>query len=145
MLAKRQPGSAFKPFVYATAINTAIEADQELLTPITTVDDVPTTFWWDDKPYEPANFSNRIHGVTTLRKALMRSMNIATVKVAERVGFDRVAEVAQRAGLGDQIQPTPAIALGAYEVTPLDIAGAYTALANGGIKMKPYFIRLVTG
>ena len=143
VLAKRQPGSAFKPFVYATAINTAIEPDQELLTPITTVDDVPTTFWFDDKPYEPANFSNRIHGVTTLRTALMRSMNIATVKVAERVGFDRVAEMAQRAGLGDQIQPTPAIALGAYEVTPLDIAGAYTALANGGIKMKPYFIRLV--
>ena len=143
VLAKRQPGSAFKPFVYATAINTAIEADQEVLTPITMVDDVPTTFWWDDKPYEPANFSNRIHGVTTLRTALMRSMNIATVKVAERVGFDRVAEMAQRAGLGDQIQPTPAIALGAYEVTPLDIAGAYTTLANGGIKMKPYFIRLV--
>ena len=143
VLAKRQPGSAFKPFVYATAINTAIEADQEVLTPITTVDDVPTTFWFNDKPYEPANFSNRIHGVTTLRTALMRSMNIATVKVAERVGFDRVAEMAQRAGLGDQIQPTPAIALGAYEVTPLDIAGAYTVLANGGIKMKPYFIRLV--
>ena len=143
VLAKRQPGSAFKPFVYAAAINTAIEADQEVLTPITTVDDVPTTFWWDEKPYEPANFSNRIHGVTTLRAALMRSMNIATVKVAERVGFDRVAEMAQRAGLGDQIQATPAIALGAYEVTPLDIAGAYTVLANGGIKMKPYFIRLV--
>ena len=143
VLAKRQPGSAFKPFVYATAINTAIEADQEVLTPITMVDDVPTTFWWDDKPYEPANFSNRIHGVTTLRAALMRSMNIATVKVAERVGFDRVAEMARRAGFGDQIQATPAIALGAYEVTPLDIAGAYTALANGGIKMKPYFIRLV--
>ena len=143
VLAKRQPGSAFKPFVYAAAINTAIEADQEVLTPITTVDDVPTTFWWDEKPYEPANFSHRIHGVTTLRAALMRSMNIATVKVAERVGFDRVAELAQRAGLGDHMQPTPAIALGAYEVTPLDIAGAYTVLANGGIKMKPYFIRLV--
>ena len=162
VLAYRQPGSAFKPFVYAAAISTAIEEEvdendpfapasnapvplsREVLTPISTVDDVPTTFWWDDKPYEPSNFSNKIYGVVTLRTALVKSMNIATVKVAALAGFDRVADLAQRAGLGANIQPTPAVALGAYEVTPLDIAAAYTIFANGGLRMEPYFIRSVS-
>jgi penicillin-binding protein 1B len=152
VLANRQPGSAFKPFVYAAAVDTAIEREedplsftpQEVITPISTVDDVPTTFWWDDKPYEPSNFSNKIYGIVTLRTALSKSMNIATVKVAERAGFDRVSDLAIRAGLGANIQPTPAIALGAYEVTPLDIAASYTIFANGGNRMAPYFIRSVT-
>ncbi len=152
VLAYRQPGSAFKPFVYAAAISTAIEQEEDLfaplsrevLTPISTVDDVPTTFWWDEKPYEPSNFSNKIYGIITLRTALVKSMNIATVKVAQFAGFDRVADVAQRAGLGANIQPTPAVALGAYEVTPLDIAAAYTIFANGGERMEPYFIRSVS-
>ena len=152
VLAYRQPGSAFKPFVYAAAISTAIDQEddlfapvsREVLTPISTVDDVPTTFWWDDKPYEPANFSNKIYGLITLRTALTKSMNIATVKVAELAGFDRVADLAQRAGLGANILPTPAVALGAYEVTPLDIAAAYTIFANGGQRMEPYFIRSVS-
>ena len=177
VLAKRQPGSAFKPFVYATAIETAIEdelgdeylddgyldgeavepadaggltpvlhdgfAPKTLLTPITVIDDVPTTFWWDDKPYEPSNFANKIYGMVPLRQALYKSLNIATVKVADMAGYDKVADMGRRVGLGEAIQATPAIALGAYEVTPLDIAGAYTALANGGVKMNPYFIRNV--
>ena len=152
VLAYRQPGSAFKPFVYAAAISTAIDEEEDLfapvtrevLTPISTVDDVPTTFWWNEKPYEPSNFSNKVYGITTLRAALTKSMNIATVKVAELAGFDRVADVAQRAGLGANIQPTPAVSLGAYEVTPLDIAAAYTIFANGGLRMEPYFIRSVS-
>ncbi|MDA1314958.1 MAG: PBP1A family penicillin-binding protein [Acidobacteria bacterium] len=151
VLAYRQPGSAFKPFVYAAAIDTAIEraddplmlASHEVLTPISTIDDVPTTFWWDDKPYEPSNFENKIYGEVTMRTALVKSMNIATVKVAEMAGWERVADLAQRAGLGENVQPTPAIALGAYEVTPLDIAAAYTIFANHGLRMAPYFIRSV--
>ena len=70
-------------------------------------------------------------------------MNIATVKVAEMVGFERVAEIARRVGLGAKVLPTPAISLGAYEATPLEIAGAYTALANAGEMMMPYFVRTV--
>ncbi len=159
VLANRQPGSAFKPFVYAAAIDTALDSERgevvpisndgknpiprEVLTPISTVDDVPTTFWWNDQPYEPANFSNKIYGVTTLRNALSKSMNIATVKVAELVGFPRVADLAKKAGLGAHVLPTPALALGAYEVTPLDIAASYTIFANGGKRMEPYFIRTV--
>jgi len=142
-LAKRQPGSTFKPFVYAAAIQTALDGEGEVLTPVSTVDDVPTTFWWDDKPYEPSNFANKIHGVTTLRYALAKSINIATVKVAERAGFERVAEIARLVNMGHNIEPTPSIALGSYEATPLDIAGAYTALANYGTRMDPYFVREV--
>ena len=178
-LADRQPGSAFKPFVYAAAVGTAVEdefIDEEeedweygepeeeepepdqaevvpvlhegfvpklVLTPISTVDDVPTTFHFDDKYYEPSNFANKIYGEVTLRRALYKSLNIATVKVGELVGFDRVAEIARRVGLGEEILPTPAIALGAYEATPLEIAGAYTAFANGGEMMTPYFVRSV--
>ena len=152
VLAYRQPGSAFKPFVYAAAIDTAIEREEdplaavarEVLTPISSIDDVPTTFWWDDKPYEPSNFSNKIYGMVTVRTALVKSMNIATVKIAELAGFDRVSDLAKRAGLGENIMATPAVALGAYEVTPLDIAAAYTIFANLGVRMEPYFIRLVT-
>jgi penicillin-binding protein 1B len=148
VLAKRQPGSVFKPFVYAAAISTALENNEpfgprEVLTPISLVDDVPTTFWYDDKPYEPSNFGNQIHGLVTLRFALIHSINIATVKVAEMVGYDRVADLARAAGIGENIEPTPAIALGAYEAAPLDVAGAYTVFANGGKLVRPYFISQV--
>jgi penicillin-binding protein 1B len=149
VLAKRQPGSIFKPFVYATAIATALEENQdfstpqEVLTPISLIDDVPTTFWYDEKPYEPSNFGNQINGLITLRYALIHSVNIATVKVAEMVGYDRVADLARAAGIGSNIEPTPAIALGAYEATPLEMAGAYTVFANGGKKMEPFFISQV--
>tara|TARA_Y100000588_G_scaffold385043_1_gene477570 strand:- start:26433 stop:29036 length:2604 start_codon:yes stop_codon:yes gene_type:complete len=180
VLASRQPGSTFKPFVYAAAVDTAIPSDlsglnedhsidndddqaspvssgennhtlvpnegfvpRQVLTPISTVDDVPTTFYFDDQYYEPSNFANKIYGEVTVRQALYKSMNIATVKVAEMVGFERVAEIARRVGLGAKVLPTPAISLGAYEATPLEIAGAYTALANAGEMMMPYFVRTV--
>ena len=143
-VAKRQPGSAFKPFVYAAALNTALDPNSSpILTPVTTVDDTATVFWFDGKPYEPANFKNEVHGVVTLRQALAKSMNIATVKVAELVGYDQVVELARKAGMNLQIQPTPAVALGAYEVQPIEIAGAYTVFANGGLHAAPYLIRTV--
>ena len=144
VVAKRQPGSAFKPFVYATALETALEpASGPVLTPVSAIEDVPTIFWFDGKPYEPSNFKHELHGMTTLRMALAKSMNIATVKVAETVGYDKVVELARRAGMNLQIQPTPAVALGAYEVQPLEVAGAYTMFANGGVRADPYMIRTV--
>jgi len=140
--ANRQPGSVFKPFVYAAAMDTAIEGGSHILTAGTTIEDEPTTFWFDNKPYEPSNFEHKFYGPVTLRRALARSLNVATVKVAEMVGYDRVVEMASRAGLNNQ-QPTPAVALGAYEVTPIEIAGAYTLFANQGVYVKPTFINMV--
>jgi penicillin-binding protein 1B len=139
----RQPGSVFKPFVYAAAMDTAIEGGSHILTAGTTVEDEPTTFWFDNKPYEPSNFEHKFYGQVTLRKALARSLNVATVKVAEMVGYDKVVEMANRAGLNYKIQPTPAVALGSYEVTPFEIAGAYTVFANEGVYVKPNFISMV--
>ena len=143
VLAKRQPGSVFKPFVYAAAMDTAVEGGSTILTAGTTVEDEPTTFWFDNKPYEPSNFEHKFYGPVTLRRALARSLNVATVKVAEMVGYDKVVEMANRAGLNYKIQPTPAVALGAYEVTPFEIAGAYTMFANQGVYVKPSFISMV--
>ena len=142
VLAKRQPGSSFKPFVYAAALDTAIEGGQKILTAGTVVEDEPTTFWFDGKPYEPSNFEHKFYGAVTLRTALAHSLNVATVKVAEQVGYDKVVEMANRAGL-QNIQATPAVALGSYEVMPLDIAGAYTMFANQGVFVKPSFIQMV--
>ena len=142
-LAKRQPGSSFKPFVYAAALNTALSGGQRPLTPATLLLDQPTTFWFENKPYAPENFKREYHGEVTLRQALAKSMNVPTVKVAEMVGYGAVEELAQRAGMNLNIQPTPAIALGAYEVTPLEIAGAYTVFADRGVYAKPHFINLI--
>ena len=141
-LARRQPGSSFKPFVYATAFATGLEEGGKAITPATTVTDEPTTFMFDDKPYEPADFEEP-QGVVTLRQALAHSLNIPAVKVAEMVGYDQVAQTARAVGLNLRIRPTPAIALGAYEVTPLEIAGAYTVFPNGGQLMKPSFIKSI--
>src|SRR6185369_7320701 len=142
VLAKRQPGSIFKPFVYAAALDTAVEGGPRILTPSTMVMDAPTTFWFDGKPYEPNNFEHKWYGEITFRTALSKSINVATVKVAEMVGYDAVVQMAKRAGLANQ-KATPAVALGSYEVTPLDAVGAYTVFANGGDYVKPNFLRLV--
>jgi penicillin-binding protein 1B len=143
ILSLRQPGSSFKPFVYAAALDTAINGGTRILTPATMVDDEPTTFWFDNKPYEPGNFKKEYHGEVTLRQALAHSMNIATIKVAEMVGYDAVVQFAKKAGLNEDIQATPAVALGAYDTTPLEIAGAYTVFANQGMYVKPNWISMV--
>jgi penicillin-binding protein 1B len=141
--AKRQPGSVFKPFVYAAAFDDAAENTGPILTTTTTVVDEPTTFQFDGKEYTPDNFGEEFMGTVTLRDALTHSLNVATVKVAELVGFGRVVEIARRMGVDPDIQPTPALALGSYEMTPMQVAGAYTAFANGGRRAEPMFIRSV--
>lgn len=139
-LAKRQPGSSFKPFVYAAALNTGLSGGGTVLTAATMVNDEPTTFWYDEKPYEPADFKHEYHGVITMREAIAHSANIPAVWFAQQAGYGAVVDVARRAGLNLNIKPTPAVALGAYEVTPLEIAGGYTIFANRGIATKPSFI-----
>ena len=138
--AKRQPGSSFKPFVYTAAFSAALTDGGQVITPATTVEDEPTTFMYDDKPYEPADFGGEYAGTVTLRRALAHSLNIPAVKVAEMVGYDKVAATARAVGLNLDIRPTPAIALGAYEVMPIEIAGAYTVFPNGGVLKKPGYI-----
>jgi len=142
-LARRQPGSAFKPFVYAAAFDNAVENLQPVVTPVTTVDDEPTTFQFDGKEYTPNNFGEEFYGTVTAHDALVHSLNVATVKVAEMIGYQRVVDLARQMGLGSNIQATPAVALGAYEMTPVDVAAGYTAFADGGIRAEPLFIRSV--
>jgi len=141
--AERQPGSTFKPFVYAAALDTAIKGGSTILTPATTVVDQPTTFLFDNRPYQPGNFEQDFMGTVTLRQALAHSLNVATVKVAQMTGYGAVVDMAQRAGLNGNIQPTPAVALGAYDATPLEIAGAYTLFANDGMFVKPAMLAMV--
>ncbi len=141
ILARRQPGSAFKPFVYAAAFSGAIDGIQPVVTPATTIMDEPTTFDFDGKEYTPSNYGEKFQGQVTAREALTESLNVATIKVAELVGYARVAAMAHQLGLGSSIQPTPAIALGAYEMTPLEVAGGYTILANQGARSEPMYIR----
>jgi penicillin-binding protein 1B len=137
IFSKRPPGSVFKPFVYAAALNTAVSGGEAVYTPATTVDDTPTTFWYGGKPYQPGNYRGEIFGNLTLREALAKSDNVAAVRVAQAVGYKAVVQMARRAGLNGNIQATPSVALGAYQVTPLEMAGAYTVFANGGSLVKP--------
>jgi penicillin-binding protein 1B len=143
-LAERQPGSSFKPFVYAAAFKQALDGAANPLTPASTVVDEATTFYYNDQPpYEPHNHMDHFFGPVTLRTALAKSLNIPAVKVAEMTGYDNVAKMARAAGLNVNIKPTPSIALGSYEVTPLEIAGAYTVFVNRGDRVKPTFIKTI--
>jgi penicillin-binding protein 1B len=141
-VAKRPTGSIFKPFVYAAAVNTALDGSQTVITPASTVTDAPSTFTYGDQIYEPRNYKEEYHGDVTLRYALAMSLNNATVKVAEEVGYDKVADVARNAGIVS-VKATPAMALGSYDATPLDMAGAYTSFANNGIRLSPILVNSV--
>jgi len=140
VLARRQPGSSFKPFVYAAALNTAVNGGQPVITPATILQDEPTTFEYGDQSYEPRNFKEEYHGAVTLREALMLSLNAATVSLAQMVGYDKVRDLAVAAGINRDLVATPALALGSYVATPLEIAGAYTIFANGGQYVAPRLI-----
>ncbi len=139
-IAHRQPGSVFKPFVYAAAFDNAVDGLQPIVTPVTLVDDEPTTFVFDGKEYTPNNYGEEFYGPVTVRDALIHSLNVATVKVAEMVSFKRVADVAHQMGLASTIQATPAVALGAYEMTPVEVAAGYTIFANNGLRAEPVFL-----
>jgi penicillin-binding protein 1B len=145
VLAMRQPGSAFKPFVYATALETGVIGGQKIFTPASVVNDSPTDFAFNGRLYSPSNFKHEFMGQVTLRTALAHSLNVGTVALAQAVGYSNVVAMAHRAGLNEAIKPTPAVALGAYETTPLEIAGAYTLFANRGMHVTPTTLALVRG
>jgi penicillin-binding protein 1B len=141
--AKRQPGSVFKPFVFAACLNSALTGSEPLITASTIVLDTPTVFEFDDKTYEPNNYGEKFYGPVTLRKALTKSLNVATIKFAEMAGLQNVVTLAREAGMNDKLLATPALALGAYEVTPLEMARAFTIFANSGVRVEPVFIKTV--
>jgi penicillin-binding protein 1B len=134
--ARRQPGSVFKPFVYAAAFESGIS-------PLSTYRDAPQTFEYDHATYSPANYgrSYSMHDVL-LRDGLVRSLNVVTVGLAMRIGLSKVADTAARFGLPEP-DPYPSLALGTFEVTPLQVAAAYSAFANAGIMYDPTFIAKV--
>ncbi len=143
--AMRQPGSVFKPFVYATALNTAYDPVPRVITPATTYMDEPKTFTFDNQEYSPGNFGDTYtHAPVTLRDGLVHSLNVVTVDVAMEVTIGRVMSLAAKAGLPKPPRAYPAMALGTSEATPLQVASAYTAFATLGTRSTPVAINRVT-
>ena len=143
--ALRQPGSVFKPFVYATALNTAYDPVPRVITPATTYLDEPKTFSFDNQEYSPGNFGDTYsHAPVTLRDGLVHSLNVITVDVAMEVTIGRVMSLAAKAGLPKPARAYPAMALGTSEATPLQVASAYTGFANLGTRTTPIAINRIT-
>jgi len=135
--ANRQMGSAFKPFVYAAAFN------EGRFTPVSRILDAPKVFYSQGEEYAPGNYGNGYSNrEVTLREALVRSLNIVTVDLAQQAGLYRIAEIAERAGL-PRPPLVPSIALGASQATPLEVASAYASFANGGLPVAPRPVRLI--
>jgi penicillin-binding protein 1B len=131
VVARRQPGSAFKPFVYLAAITPRKDAD--LFTAASLIEDAPITVMVDGKPWTPKNYDGHYEGPVTVRRALEGSLNTATVRLAQAVGLPAVIEAARTLGVEVDLKPVPALTLGVFEITPLALARAYLPLANGGL------------
>ena len=143
---QRQPGSAFKPFVYLAAFEVSAAELRTDLTPASLVVDEPTTFLYEDKEYTPGNYQDEYDGEITFRRALANSRNVAAVKVAERTGFDQVANLWKKVGVSAPPKPYPSIALGVFEVTPFELATAYTLFPNlGEIRPLRTIARVLSG
>ncbi len=140
--ARRQPGSLFKPFVYVTAMNP--ERGQQAFTAATVLDDAPITVRTGSNVWEPQNYDQRFHGRVTVRDALAHSYNIPAVRAAIDAGVPNVIKTAANIGIESKLQPYPSVSLGAFEVTPLEIAYAYSAFANLGVKAEPISILAVS-
>jgi penicillin-binding protein 1A len=162
--AKRQPGSTFKPFVWAAALNSG-------MTPASLVDDTPLAFYFDGRDWRllegatdqysinlatqpfaaspdfkiwvPNNFDGKFMGRITLRTALAHSRNIASINLITQVGPPLVVEIAHRAGIRSDLEPAPALGLGASVVTPMEMTAAFATFANGGIAVTPYTVERV--
>ncbi|MBV8865397.1 MAG: PBP1A family penicillin-binding protein, partial [Acidobacteriaceae bacterium] len=141
---KRPTGSIFKPFVYATAIAGGLSGDPATaFTQATMIDASEGTFEFNGTAYTPRNFdASESVGQVTARQALAHSINTAAVRVAQMVGYEKVAQLAKAAGIVS-VEPTPAMAIGAYDATPLDMAAAYTIFANGGVFTPRQLIQAV--
>ena len=137
--AKRQPGSAFKPFIYIAALEAG-------LTPATRIDDSPVSYAVgpNGQPWKPENYDRKFRGPTTLQQAVEDSVNVVTVKVQERIGVNRTVQVARRLGITSPLEMDLSLALGASDLSLLELTSAYSALANRGTWMPPVTVRYVT-
>lgn len=132
--AKRQPGSVFKPFVFLAALTHGSTQDREPYRSTTFVEDAPFTWSFGRQTWAPENYKQRYYGWVTMREAMEKSLNAATARIAQDVGIKKVREMAYRMGIQSRLPLLPSLALGAVEVTPLEMAGAFSALANNGIR-----------
>ena len=139
--ARRQPGSLFKPFVYVTAMDPS-RGDQ-VLTASTVLDDSPISVQAGNAVWKPQNYDNRFHGQVAVREALAHSYNIPAVRAAIDAGVPNVIRTATNIGVESKLQPYPSVSLGSFEVTPLEIAYAYSVFANLGVKAEPVTILAV--
>jgi penicillin-binding protein 1B len=140
--ARRQPGSLFKPFVYVTAMDP--ERGQQAFTVATVLDDSPISVRSGNAVWQPQNYDLRFHGRVTVREALAHSYNIPAVRAAIDAGVPNVIKQAAAIGIHSRLQPYPSVSLGSFEVTPLEIAYAYSAFANLGVKAEPISILAVS-
>ena len=132
VVARRQPGSTFKPFVYLAAFERAADESRSDLTPAALTIDEPQTFTFDDQEWSPGNYDKEYDGEITWRRALALSRNLGTIHVGEAAGFDRVATLWRKVGVGTPPQGYPSITLGVFELTPFEVAQTYTLFTNGG-------------
>jgi len=146
-VAERPTGSIFKPFVYATAYNTSLNGTTldggGVFTALTRLNDDPQDFGTNGQSYIPSNFKKgEFPGMVTAADAIAHSLNIATIALAQQVGYDNVASLARSAGIVNA-RGTPSVAIGTYNATPIDMAGAYTVFANNGVHLKPWMLASV--
>jgi penicillin-binding protein 1B len=140
--AKRQPGSVFKPFVYLAALMYGGQSGTQY-TPDSVLNDSQFTWSYDGQNWQPTNYNNEYFGAVTFRRALENSLNSATGRLAQDVGIRRVSELAHRMGIQSSLPAVPSLALGAAEVTPLEVAVAFATLANGGVRTRPLAVKQV--
>ena len=146
-MSERPTGSIFKPFVYATAFNTSLNGmsfgEGGVFTAISRINDNPQDFGTNGQSYTPGNFERgEFPGMVTAADALAHSLNIATIALAQKVGYENVATLARTAGIV-AARATPSVAIGTYSATPIDMAGAYTVFANGGVHLAPWMLSSV--
>jgi penicillin-binding protein 1B len=135
--ARRQPGSAFKPFVLLAAMQQTAR-EKGSVTLATTVSGEPISIPTPQGTWMPANFEGKQYGTITVRRMIEESVNTATVRLATQIGLPQVVSAARDAGIASPLSPVPSLALGSFEVTPVELAYAYATLASGGTRYEPF-------
>ncbi len=143
--ARRQPGSMFKPFVYLAGFRQAQIAGEATFTAATVLDDSPLEMKVGGKSWTPGNTDGQFRGPVSAREALALSLNVPTIRAAEMIGLKEVVRTARRCGIVSPLQPVPSLALGTFEVTPLELASAFTSIAGLGIRSAPRAIDSISG